>query len=650
MTSSLFLTYIGHPQNQTDMSQDRDATTESIIQRPSKDHRSGGLMPACGPQDQVSSEPSEECHTPRFFEDSVDISGPQSQGRSALTQDAITRRSAEVSMYAPEAKPQDGSLPIEDTLAGELAVKSASRHFPEPHVGSQPTQLTQKHQRASIPMNTDLLQPQLGSQKTEEHDNHQRLARTLMDDHQGLPQKDSFKSQDVRNLHFPYMPKSTHRFQPQNWFRRNQQGIHREVPPVSIGSSQPRQEIDIESHNRRWAQMSMNTPRLQPQILMEQIQEAHNRHLAEISMNCPECNRQTEFPQTREASISQLGQIPVDLPAYRPRPDFLRSAKVHDRQSNQIPMSARRPRGLMDFPLTEEALRLQMALIAERDAQAGPRPPLWGHGRQNFGIFQSIPATPPANTMLSCPGIRTTNFPQEQKDMKSHFSHEMVIGSPGQNGPQQFDAPHGWPSFCNQGTLVDPHFAHRQIVKTSDMLWPAMTQTYVEPAVCPPLHSQSHREQPQMPPAPIPVGGMRPATVQVLPKTMPSSHVSEKQGPWGLVHRATSTFPHPKSQPPIGTPRASPPKLVAPIMERSSRRWPQALVGPTVPLLPYHPGSDVMYPYTKESPSEALRVLTANGRPSIEKLSDMAIVPFAMCSRDMEGSGWGVVRIGNVSI
>ncbi len=651
MTSSLFLTYEGHPQSQTDLSQGRDATTESTIQTPSKDHRSGGLMPASGPQDQVVSEPSEKCHTRRFFEDSVDIPGPQSQGLSALTQDAITCQSAEVSMYPLVATPQDDSLPIKDTLAGGLAGRSASRHFPEPHVGSQPIQPTQKRQQASIPMNTDLLQPQLGSQKTKEHDNDQRLARTLMNDHQALPQKNSFKSQDVRNLHVPYVPMSMHRFQPQNWFRRNQQGIHRQLPQDSIGSSQSQKEIGVESHNRRWAQMSMNSPRLQPQILMEQIQEAHNRHLAELSMNCPGCNSQSEFPQTFEASIGQLGQIPVNVPAHRPRADLLRSAEVHDRQSNNIPMSARWPRGLMEFPLTEEALRLQMALIAERDAQAGPRPPLWGHGRQNFGIFESIPPTPPANTMLSCPGIGTTKFSQEPKEMKSHLSHEMVFGPPGQNGPQQFHAPQGWPSFSNQGTFVDPHFAHRQIVKTPDMLRPAMTQTYVEPAVCPPLYSHSHREQRQIPPAPIPVGGMPPATMQMLPQTlMPSSHISEKQGPSGVVHRATSTFPYPKPQPPIGTPRAPAPKLIAPIMERSSRRWPQALVGPTLPLLPYHPGSDVMYPYAKESPSEALRVLTANGRPSLEKLTDTAIVPFEMCSRDMEGSRRGVVRIGNVSI
>ena len=84
--------------------------------------------------------------------------------------------------------------------------------------------------------------------------------------------------------------------------------------------------------------------------------------------------------------------------------------------------------------------------------------------------------------------------------------------------------------------------------------------------------------------------------------------------------------------------------------EWSNRFGRPGSVQPSLPTLPYRPGSDDMFPQTAvEGASVRLQELTRNGQPSLAMALSREIAPFAETARNTKPAGWGVVKIGNVS-
>ncbi len=84
-------------------------------------------------------------------------------------------------------------------------------------------------------------------------------------------------------------------------------------------------------------------------------------------------------------------------------------------------------------------------------------------------------------------------------------------------------------------------------------------------------------------------------------------------------------------------------------MDWSHRFGRQSSVQPSLPMLPYRPGSDDMFPTTIGGASVRLQELTRNGQPSLAMAMSREIVPFAETAKNTKPAGWGVVKIGNVS-
>ncbi len=84
--------------------------------------------------------------------------------------------------------------------------------------------------------------------------------------------------------------------------------------------------------------------------------------------------------------------------------------------------------------------------------------------------------------------------------------------------------------------------------------------------------------------------------------------------------------------------------------EWSNRFGRPGSVQPSLPMLPYRPGSDDMFPQTAvEGASVKLQELTRNGPPSLAMATSREIAPFAETARNTKSAEWGVVKIGNVS-
>ena len=84
--------------------------------------------------------------------------------------------------------------------------------------------------------------------------------------------------------------------------------------------------------------------------------------------------------------------------------------------------------------------------------------------------------------------------------------------------------------------------------------------------------------------------------------------------------------------------------------EWSNRFGRPGSVQPSLPTLPYRPGSDDMFPQNSvEGASVKLQELIRNGQPSYAMAMSREIVPFAETARNTRPAGWGVVKIGNVS-
>ena len=92
------------------------------------------------------------------------------------------------------------------------------------------------------------------------------------------------------------------------------------------------------------------------------------------------------------------------------------------------------------------------------------------------------------------------------------------------------------------------------------------------------------------------------------------------------------------------------PSAITQNTEWQNRYGPQPSVVPDVPVLPYLPGSDTMFPRSTGTASVRYQNLTREDPPSLHMATAEENVPFAENSRNCRPGKWGVVKIGNVSI
>ena len=629
---------VDHSQDETDINQGQDdgigmythlprdvrslqAQTDLISPKTSKNKFPGNLMTFSEPQDQARFALGNDPHPYQpGEEDSVHVPWPQTPARSA-----ITHQIAEASMQASNPEALVGSTFSKDVSNQQLSHDSARIHLLQPRGPPRSTgsdQSIQNHQLASSLMNTSHFLPQVGSHLVQESNDGQ-FYQLLMDiSHPTRPQMGSYQAEDAHKQSMPQMPSNMYCFEPQIGSYRNQYNFNSQLPQMAAHMSRSQDDIDQqESHNRQLAHFSMKMPHLEPQIGIQEMRKAHHDEFARIPMNASKCQPRFEFSQVLEAPICDVDQISMNKPPKGAQTNLLHSQDIYNRQLNHASKSMRQPRDRMEPPRIQEVLNHQMALFATTDVhsdwqsglRAGSRPAFWDQCSQTFGISQHVQPEPSARNMPSdfCTG--TTLIPQ------------LHLGPDGRFRSQQFGALQGWPSSFSEGARVDP-LLNPPLPPTPEMKAQVVLPSNSQRAAYQSIDNQGQLNQWSERLAPSPIGSTRPA-MDMLPRAL-----------------------KPPSLPPIGTPRASGPKLTTAAPERKTGQSQPTDTEPTLPSLPYYPGSDVMYPYAKQNPSEALRLLTAHGRPSIDTLLDRDIVPFMKGDEKCGAVDWGVIRIGNVSV
>ena len=531
---------------------------------------------------------SEHLRPHHYFEDSAQVAGSHTPTRPTTTREASIPQLPATSMYASSPH----------TPIGSGSEQVASARFSQRFMNADPFQRQLKSQLA---------------QSTQPIQGH-RLALKLMNSHPlqlptGLqPIQESYDhllNQDLTDTNYPTFA--------QNWSFKD-------------GGS-------------------LKLPQLPAQVGYQEIQDAYKSQLARISMNTP----QPEFSQAHEPATSQLEQVPINIAPIGPPSD--------NRPLNPTPRNMRRSRTKWEFPRTQEALDRQMALLAMKygqncwpnEQETEIRPPGWSQSRQNFGIFQRDPSQPPGPHMAS---TSTTNSPQMCRPAPSPRAS---LEPDGQYGFHKSIAPQGWPGSHNEGARAEPRFCPL-FPKTVDEPFQTVTQAYTQPVAKQENYQHGQLDQLGMLPAPRSTGRM-PYLAGHIPaaaSTSPSSGLASKTQLYSdRARRAALEGVHTKVQPPIGTPRALPRKSdYSDQSNQSNRAIVEVEVKVERPIqagLAYYPGSDLMFPYAKDDPSEALRILTINGRPSIDELMDGNIVPFVKNEGESNVADWGVIRIGNVS-
>lgn len=84
--------------------------------------------------------------------------------------------------------------------------------------------------------------------------------------------------------------------------------------------------------------------------------------------------------------------------------------------------------------------------------------------------------------------------------------------------------------------------------------------------------------------------------------------------------------------------------------EWQNRYGRQPAVVPDVPVLPYRPGSDTMYPRSTGTASVRFQNLTRDDPPNRHVATAEENVPFAEIARNSQPGKWGVMKVCNVSI
>lgn len=583
-------------------------------------------------------------HSHQSVEDSVHRSWPQSPARSTTT-----RQLTGALIHTPISEAPVDSTSDRDVLTQQRSQDSASMQLFQRHGLNQSTMLAQpiqKHQSASTSVDTSQIQRQVGSQQAEQSDNSHLYQMLLNIDHSAQPLTGSYQLENAYKPDGPQIPSKMYSYEPQITSYRHQQTYNPQLPYMANELLRSQQDIDHQkSHNGQMAQLSMEKSLLRSQLEFPEIQEAPNRQLARISMSASQYEPHVGFPRIFEAPIHEVDQMKIDTMLNGEETHLPQNRDIHNRQWNYALKSMHQTRNRTEAPQAIGALNRQMALFATRDVhndwqnglQAGSRPAFWDQCRQNFGISQHIQSEPSARNMPSDFRKKTTMFPQ------LHLQPDFFRS-------QQLGALQGWPASYDEGAGVEPFF-NPQIPTTPDLPSQVVHHSNAQRTAYQSIHNQVQLQQLPVPPAPLPVSQTGPTAMHTLqPALEPSGILSKPQLSSEALPKATSDDLYATKQPPIGTPRASRPKLITTTLERTTGQSPSTDNEPTLPSLPFYPGSDIMYPYAKENPSEALRRLTIHGLPSIDKLLDRDIVPFMKGDEKTGTLDWGVIRIGNVSI
>lgn len=91
------------------------------------------------------------------------------------------------------------------------------------------------------------------------------------------------------------------------------------------------------------------------------------------------------------------------------------------------------------------------------------------------------------------------------------------------------------------------------------------------------------------------------------------------------------------------------PRALHQLSEWQNRFGPRLSVKPGLPSLPYHTGSDAMYPHAFGGASTRFQNLTRDIPPSLDTVSAEENVPFVETARSTKPAEWGVLKVGNVS-
>lgn len=605
-----------------------------ISPKTSKHQLHSTLMKFPQPQNQVRFTIGGDLYSHQSVKDLVRVSWPQSPARSG-TSYQITK----ASIHTPSPKALIDPASNRDSFTQERSQESANIHL------FQPRGPNQDHQLASASVATSHTQPQIEPQQMPES-NDRQLYQMLLDIRPSAqPLVGPYQNEGPHKPDVPRIPSNMYSFEPQIGSYRNQQAYNRQWPHMAIDGLWSQHDIHHQkSQNGQMARFSMEEPLLQSQFGFPDIREAQDRQLARISLNPSHCQPEIEFPQLCEGPICEVDRKTMNTPLNGAQSHIPQNRDIHNRQLNHALKSMHQPRNRTEPPQTIEALNRQMALFATRDVhndwqnglQAGSRPAFWDQCRQNFGISQHVQPEPSAGNMPSDFCTSTTMLPQLHLE-------------PGYFCSQQVDALQGWHSSYNKGARFEPLLS-LPFPPTPDNPLQAVLQPKASRAAYQSIHDEARLYQPPVLPATISVDQPGPAAMHVLPPGLkvPEFLSKSKLSSEGL-YKATSDNLYAARQPPIGTPRASGPKLITAALERSTGQGQTTDIESNLSSLPYYPGSDVMYPYAKENPSEALRLLTADGHPSIDKLLDKDVVPFTKCDDKSGTLDWGVIRIGNVS-
>ena len=653
LTSLQTLRQVDQPKSETFVSQDHNHGTNIITHLPKNVHGlqlqrditspkpSKGQFPRAltlpGPQDHSRFAIGDDPHSHHSVEDSEYVSNLRTLARSATTRQIVG-----ASIHNPISKGLVEPALDRDIFTQQRSQDSASMQLFQHHDPNQSSLLAlpiQNHQPASTLLSTSYIQPHIGSQQIQVDDTPQ-LYQMLLDIHQSAqPLTRLHQAEDVHKPDGPQISPNMLNFEPQFASYRTQQAYNRQLSYMTNDVLRSQHGVDHqESHNGQRAQSSMEKSLFRSQLGLPEIKEAHDRQLAQNSISASQYQAQNEFPQIVEAPISEVDQLAMNTLLDGEQTDLTQSRGIHDRQANYALKSMHQTRSRMEPPRNIEALNRQMALLTTRDVhndwqnglQAGSRPAFWDQCRQDFGISQQFQPEPPARNTLSDFRATTTLFPQ------LHLRPDCFRS-------QQFDALQGWPSSVEKNVQTEQCFNplyHIAPDMPSQMLHESNQS----------IRNHVQLRQPPVLLASLSAGQTGPAAMHTLPSAIESSDFPSKSqisSSSQALPKAASNDLYATKQPPIGTPRAAGPKLA---LERSSVQGQATDNEPTLSSLHYYPGSDIMYPYVRETPSEALRRLTAHGRPSIDKLLDTDIVPFMKGYENNRAVDWGVIRIGNVSI
>ena len=209
----------------------------------------------------------------------------------------------------------------------------------------------------------------------------------------------------------------------------------------------------------------------------------------------------------------------------------------------------------------------------------------------------------------------------------------MVFAAPGYDGQmpqiQQPWAQQQWAFQQQAAAFQHPAFAAGQPMTYGYPFW---QQTFSQPAPGNPGNQHPMTVHSGYVPPPMPFGVntiIRPAAgARVAPL------FAEKFAPQDPMSAQTRELP----------------SAIIQNTEWQNRYGPQPAVVPDVPVLPYRPGSDTMYPRSTGTASVRFQNLTRDDPTSRHVATAEENVPFAENARNSRPGKWGVVKVGNVSI